>query len=47
MRLQLRRCAGSCNTLNDLSNKVNVPYLSVFNMITKINGSKTVTKYIS
>ena len=36
-------CAGSCNTLHDLSNKVCVPNktedlnLSVFNMITGIN----------
>ena len=38
---------GSCNTLNDLSNKICVPNktedlkLSVFNMITEINESKT------
>ena len=44
---------GSCNTLNDLSNKVYVPNktedlnLSVFNMITGINESKTFTKHIS
>ena len=42
----------SCNTLNDLSNKVYVPNktenlnLSVFNMITGINESKTLTKHI-
>ena len=47
------RCVGSCNTLNDLSNKVCVPNktedlnLSVFNMITGINESKTLTKHIS
>ena len=47
------RCFGSCNTLNDLSNKVCVPNktqdlnLRVFNMITGINGSKTLTKEIS
>ena len=41
----------SCNTLNDLSNKVYVPNkteglnLSVFNMITGINKSKTLTKH--
>ena len=41
------------NTLNDLSNKVCVPNkiedlnLSVFNMITGINKSKTLTKDIS
>ena len=37
------RCVGSCNSLNDLSNKVCVPNktedlnLSMFNMITGIN----------
>ena len=41
--VQLDRCVGSCNTLNDLSNKVCVPNktddlnLSVFNMITGID----------
>ena len=48
----LDRCVGSCNTLNDLCNKVCVPNktedlnLSVFNMITRINESKTLTKHI-
>ena len=43
----------SYNTLNDLSNKVCVLnktedlYLSMFNMITGINKSKTLTKHIS
>ena len=49
--VELDRCAGSCNTLNDLSNKVCVPNekkkknlnLSVFNMITWLN----LTKHIS
>ena len=42
-----------CNTLNDLSNNVCVPNktedlnLSVFNMITGINESKTLTRQIS
>ena len=51
--VKLSRCAGSCNTLNDLCNKVCVPNktedlnLSMFNMITGINESKTLTKYIS
>ena len=46
-------CVRSCNTLNDLSNKVCVPNktedlnLSMFNMIPGINKSKTLTKYIS
>ena len=47
------RCVGSCNTLNELSNKVAVSNkiedldISVFNMITKINQLETVTKHIS
>ena len=51
--VKLDRCVESCNTLNDLSNKVCVPNkaedlnLSVFNMVTRINGSKTLTKHIS
>ena len=49
----LDRCVGSCNTLNGLSNKTCVPKktedlnLSLFNMITGINESKTLTKHIS
>ena len=41
--INLDRCAGSCNTLHDLSNKVCVPNktedlnLNVFDMITGIN----------
>ena len=41
--VKLDRCVGSCNTLNDLSNKVCVPNkiedlnLSMFNIITGIN----------
>ena len=44
---------GSCNTLYDLSNRVCAPNktedlnLSVFNMITGINKSKTLTKHTS
>ena len=51
--VKLDRCAGSYNTLNDLSTKVCVSnktedlYLSVFNMITGINESKVLTKHIS
>ena len=47
---KLDRCVGSCNTRNDLSNKVCVPNktedlnLSVFNMITGINESKILPK---
>ena len=51
--VKLDRCVGSCNTLNDLSNKVCVPnktedlYLNVFNMITGMNESKTLTRHTS
>ena len=43
-------CAGSCNTLDDLSSRVFVPNetedlsLHVFNMITGINESKNINK---
>ena len=51
--VSLDRCAGRCNTLNDLGNKVCVPNktenlnLSVFNMFIGINESKILTKHIS
>ena len=51
--VRLDGCAGSCNTLNYLSNKVCVPTktkdlnLSMFNIITRINESKTLTKHRS
>ena len=51
--VKLDRCVGSCNTLNDSSNKVCVPdktedlNLSVFNLTKGINESKTLTKHIS
>ena len=51
--VKLDRCVGSCNTLNNLSNKLCVPNeredlnLRVFDMITGINESKTLTKHIS
>ena len=51
--VNLYRCIESCNALNDLLNKVCVPNktedlnLSVINMITAINESKTLTKHIS
>ena len=51
--VKLDRCFRSCNTLNDLSNKVCNPNetkdlnRSVFNMITGINESKSLTKHIS
>ena len=49
--VKLDRCVESCITLNDLSNKVCVSNktedlnLSLFNMITGINESKTLTKH--
>ena len=51
--VELDRCFGSCNTINDLSNKVCIPNktgdlnLSIFNMVVGINQSKTLTKHIS
>ena len=45
--VKLDRCVRSCNTLNNVSNKVCVPNktddlnLTVFNMIAGINESKT------
>ena len=50
--IKLYGCVGSCNTLDDLFNRVCVSKetedlnISVFNMITRINGSKTLTKDI-
>ena len=50
--VKLDRCVGSCNTLNDLSNKACISNktedlnLSVLNMNTGINESKTLTKNI-
>ena len=51
--VNLGKCAGSCNTLDDLSSRACVPNetedldLHVFNMISGINESKTLTKHIS
>ena len=51
--LDLDRCIGSCNTLNDLSNKLCVPKkteylnLNAFNMITGINININKTKKIN
>ena len=51
--VKLDKCVGSCNTLNDLSNKVYLPNemedlnLTVCKMIAEINESKTLTKRIS
>ena len=50
--VKLNRCVRNCNTLNNLSNEVCIPNntdtlnLSVLNMITGINESKTLTKHI-
>ena len=47
------RSTGSCNTLDDLSGKICVPNktqnvnLNVFNLVTRINEVKTLTKHIS
>ena len=51
--INLDRRARSCNTLDDLSNKVCIPNktedlnLNIFNMIPGLNESKTLTKHIS
>ena len=51
--IKLGKCVGSCNTLNDLSNKVCVPNktedlnLSVFNKITGITESQSLIKHVS
>ena len=48
--VKLDRCVGSCNTINDLSNKVCVPNktqylsLSLFSMIARLNELKPLTK---
>ena len=53
MAVKLNRCVESCDTFNDLSNKLFVPNekedlnLSEFNIITEINKLKTLTKDIS
>ena len=51
--VKLHRCVGSCNTLNDLSNKVCASNkteeltLSVLKTIAAVNESKTLLKHIS
>ena len=51
--VNLDRCARSCNTIDDLSNTARVPNetddlnLNVFNIITGINESRTLTKHLS
>ena len=50
--VKLDRCVGSCNTLNDLSNKVGVPSktedlnLTMFKMITGTNESKRLSRHV-
>ena len=51
--VKLDRCAGICNSINDLSNKICVPNktedlnISMFNMVAGIKESKTLTNHIS
>ena len=51
--VDLDRCMGSCNTLNNLSNRLCVPEktedldMNVFNMITGINVKITITKKLT
>ena len=51
--VNLGRCVGSYDTLNDLSNRVCVPNetkdskLNVYGIITGKNGSKILTKHVS
>ena len=51
--VNLDGCVESCSNINDFSNKVCVPNkaedlnLSIFNMITGINESKTLAKHTS
>ena len=51
--VNLDKCAGSCNTLDDLSSRVCVSNeiedlkFRCFNMITRINESRILTKHIS
>ena len=51
--INLDKCSGSCNTVDDLSTKVRVPSktkditVKVFIMRTKINEAKTLIKHIS
>ena len=51
--ITLDKCDGSCNVLTKISGRIFVPNktedvnLSVFNLITRKNESKTLTKYTS
>ena len=52
LMVSLDRCNGGCNILDDSSSRIYVPNktedvnLNIFNMIARINLSKTLTKYI-
>ena len=52
LAINLERCIGSCNVLNDLSNRVCIPNkkedlnVRVFNITRGISESKTLTKHI-
>ena len=51
--VKFNKCVGICNSMNDLSNEVCIPNktedlnLSMFNMNTRINESKTLTNHTS
>ena len=51
--INLDKCNGSCNALDDLSAKISVPSkkkdinVKVFNMITKINEAKPLIKHLT
>ena len=51
--VKLNKCVGICNSMNDLSNEVCIPNktedlnLSMFNMNTRINESKTLANHTS
>ena len=51
--INLDRCNGSCNVLGDpsgricVTNKTKDVNINAFNMITRINETKALTKYIS
>ena len=53
LTIKLDKCVRSCNTLNDLSIKLCIPNkpkylnLKLFNIITRTNESKILTRHIS
>ena len=44
--ISLDKCNGSRNSIDDLSAKIYIPDVKVFNMVTKINEPKTLNKHI-